>query len=93
MCHRQLTKLEYDPTVPLRELQLIVLSPYTELLKAADSPQLCPTHFPSPQWALLSMAPSLAAPLRGQRNSLPKGGASMAPLRDGEWSSSRSCRL
>ena len=59
MCHRQLAKLDYDPTVTLRELQLIVLSPYTELLKATDSPQLCPTHYPFPTRALLSMAPSL----------------------------------
>jgi hypothetical protein len=91
-CHRQLAKLDYDPTGTLRELQLILFSPHTELLKATVRAQ----PIPFPTRVLLSVDGTVATPHRATPSAEVhgmKGGAGMAPLRDGQWSASRSCRL
>ena len=84
--------MDYDPRGTLRELQLILISPHTELLKATARSQ----PIPFPTRVLLSVDGTVATPHRTTPSVEVhgmKGGARMAPLRDGQWSASRSCRL
>ena len=87
-CHRQLAKLDYDPTGTFRELQLILLSPHMELLKATAHNCVvnCTTHS-IPNKALAAdgtvATPHRTTPSAEVRGM--KGDAGMAPLRDGEW--------
>jgi hypothetical protein len=91
VCHRRLAKLDYDPTVTSRELQLIVLRSYWKLQTARDYVQR--TSHSIPHECLAGDGTDATPCPFTVSVSLPKGGDGMAPLRDGEWPALRSCRL